>query len=144
MFPGLLFADDTSLVASEKEGLEKSLDVLVKWCEEWGVRINLGKSGIMHMRKKMVERCEVEYKMDGAVIPMVFSYKYFDCVVDEHVELKAMVEEKAVAGRRALSAWLNRCKAEAGDVGVASHFQVTEGFLGCTQQCRVVLKSGVA
>ena len=25
-----------SLVASDKEGLEKSLDVLVKWCEEWG------------------------------------------------------------------------------------------------------------
>jgi len=53
MVPGRLFAADTSLVASEKEGLEKSLDVLVKWCEEWGVRINLGKSGIMHMRKKM-------------------------------------------------------------------------------------------
>ena len=33
MIPGLLFADDTSLVASDKEGLEKSLDVLVKWCE---------------------------------------------------------------------------------------------------------------
>ena len=30
-----------------------------------------------------------------------------------------MVEEKAVAGRRALSAWLNRCKAEVGDVGVS-------------------------
>ena len=29
-----------------------------------------------------------------------------------------MVEEKAVAGRRALSAWLNRCKAEVGDVGI--------------------------
>ena len=34
MVPGLLFAGDTSLVASDKEGLEKSLDVLVKWCEE--------------------------------------------------------------------------------------------------------------
>ena len=29
MVPGLLFANDTSLVASDKEGLEKSLDVLV-------------------------------------------------------------------------------------------------------------------
>ena len=34
MVPGLLFTDDTSLVPSDKEGLEKSLDVLVKWCEE--------------------------------------------------------------------------------------------------------------
>ena len=118
MIPGLLFADDTSLVASDKEGLEKSLDVLVKWCEEWGVKINVGKSGTMHMRKKMVERCEVEYKVNGDVIPMVSSYKYLGCVIDEHLELKEMVEEKAAAGRRALSAWLNRCKAEVGDVGI--------------------------
>ena len=30
MVPGLLLADDMSLVASDEEGLEKSLDVLVK------------------------------------------------------------------------------------------------------------------
>ena len=29
--PGLLFADDTCLVASEALGLKKSLDVLVEW-----------------------------------------------------------------------------------------------------------------
>ena len=40
MVPGLLFADDISLVTSDKEGLQKSLDVLVKWCEMWGVKIN--------------------------------------------------------------------------------------------------------
>ena len=36
MVPGLLFANDTPLVASDKEGLEKSFDVVVKWCEEGG------------------------------------------------------------------------------------------------------------
>ena len=89
----------TSLVASVKEGLEESLDVLVKWCEDWGVKINVGKSGIMRMKKKMVERCEVEYKGDRAVVPMVSSYKYLVCVIDEQLELKEMVEEKAAAGR---------------------------------------------
>ena len=48
----------------------------------------------------------------------VCSYKYLGCLVDEHLELNEMVEEKAAAGRRALSAWLNRCKTEVGDVGV--------------------------
>ena len=45
---------------------------------------------------------------------------YIFCVIDEHLELKEMVEEKAAAGRRAPSAWLNRCKAEVGDVGVGN------------------------
>ena len=33
--------------------------------------------------------------------------KYLGCVIDEHLELKEMVEEKAAAGSRELSAWLN-------------------------------------
>ena len=45
-----------------------------------GVKINLGKSGIMHRRKKAVERCEVEYQVDREVIPMVSSYKYLACI----------------------------------------------------------------
>ena len=32
--PGLLFADDTCLMASDAAGLKKSLDVLVEWCKE--------------------------------------------------------------------------------------------------------------
>ena len=35
-----------------------------------GGKINVGKSGIMHMRKKTVERCEMEYNVDGEVIPI--------------------------------------------------------------------------
>ena len=116
MIPGVLVADDTSLIASDREGLKRSLDVLVKctWCEEWGVKINVGKSGIMHMRKKAMERCEMEYLVDGEVIPMVSSYKCLGCVVDEHLELKEIVEEKAAAGRKALGAWMHRCKTEVG------------------------------
>ena len=62
----------------------------------------------------------MEYQVNGEVIPMVSSYKYLGFVVDEHLKLKEMVEEKAAAGRRALGAWMNRCKAEVGDVGVGT------------------------
>ena len=31
--------------------------------------------------------------MDGEVIPMVSSYKYLGCVVDEHLKFKEMMEE---------------------------------------------------
>ena len=62
----------------------------------------------------------MEYLVDGEVIPMVSSYKYSGCTVNEHLELKEMVEEKAAAGRRALGAWMHRCKTEVGDVGVST------------------------
>ena len=34
--PGLVFTDDATLVASDEDGLRKSLDFLVTWCGEWG------------------------------------------------------------------------------------------------------------
>ena len=56
------------------------------------------------MHKKETERCEMAYEVDGEAIPMVSSYKYLGCVVDEHLVLTEMVEERAEAGRRALGA----------------------------------------
>ena len=34
--PGLMFADETVLVASDEDVLRNSLDSLVEWCVEWG------------------------------------------------------------------------------------------------------------
>ena len=39
-------------------------------------------------------------------------------MVDEHLELKNMVEERAVVGKKALGAWFHWCRSELGDVGV--------------------------
>ena len=100
IIPGLLFADDTALLAPDESGIKKSLEVLVEWCEEWGVKINVSKSGIMHVRQKRVARTDVQYVIDNEEIPMVEQYRYLGCVVDEHLELKNMVEERAVAGKK--------------------------------------------
>ena len=64
------------------------------------------------------QNCEVVYEVEGEEIPMVSSYKYLGCVVDEYLELTEMVGDKAESGRRALGACLQRCRAEIGDVGV--------------------------
>ena len=36
-----------------------------------------------------------------------YTGRYFGCVVDEHMELKIMVEERAVVGKKALGAWFH-------------------------------------
>ena len=64
IIPGLLFADDTALLALDESGIKKSLEVLVEWCKEWGVKINVSKSGVMHMRQKRVARTDVQYVID--------------------------------------------------------------------------------
>ena len=44
------------------------------------------------------------YVIDNIEIPVVSKYKYLGCVFDEHLELNDMVEEKAMAGKKALGA----------------------------------------
>ena len=106
------------MLAPDESGIKKTLEVLVEWCEGWGVKINVSKSGIMHVRQKRVARTDVQYVDDNEEIPKVEQYRYLGCVVDEHLELKNMVEVRAVAGKKALGAWFHHCRSELGDVGV--------------------------
>ena len=76
---------------------------------DWGIRINVAKCGIMHIRKKKVMRNEIRYMIDGEEIPIASCYKYLGCVVDEHLGLKEMVQDKVVAGKKALGAWFQWC-----------------------------------
>ena len=112
--PGLLFADDTGLLAHDEDSLRKSLNCLVEWCEEWGVGINVSKCGIMHMRKKGVVRSKMSYSIGGKDLPLVSNYKYLGCTVDEHLDLDDMVKDKGVDGKKALGAWFQRCNVEMG------------------------------
>ena len=93
------------MLAPDESGIKKSLDVLVEWCRNWGVKINVSNSGIMHERQKRVARTNVQYAIDNEEIPMVEQYRYLGGVVHEHLELKSMVEERALAGKKALGAW---------------------------------------
>ena len=93
------------------------------------LKINVDKCGIMHIHKKNVARCEVKYEVDGEVIPMVSLYKYLGCVVDEHMDLKEMVEDKAEAGRRAQGVCQLRCRSEIRDVAIGIFRKLMESLV---------------
>jgi hypothetical protein len=94
------------------------LEVLLDWYREWGVKINVAKSRIIHVQSKKAERCDLAYEVDGETIHMVSAYKYLGCIIDEHLNLREMVEDRANAGRRALGTCFHRCREEIGDMSV--------------------------
>ena len=55
--PGLPFAHDTALLTPNELEIKKSLNVLLEWCRDWGVKINVNNSVIMHVRQKRLSRC---------------------------------------------------------------------------------------
>ena len=46
---GLLFADDTTLMAKSKNNLQRYVSAFVRVCEERKLKINVGKSKVMKM-----------------------------------------------------------------------------------------------
>ena len=100
----LLFANGTSLLALDEAGIRNSLDILVQCCKDWRVEINVAKSAVMHIKKKSERRNEIWYMVNGKEIPMVSSYKYLGCVLDEHLEFKDMVHDKVMSGKKSVGA----------------------------------------
>ena len=120
---------DMVLLAEEEEMLRKELKILGEWCVEWAVKVNVGKCGIVHLRKRRVKRSEEEFRVNGERINVTAEYKCLGCVISEHLDGKWMLEERAGAGARALSAWLKRCIATVGVVKGESFTKLWEALV---------------
>ena len=57
----------------------------------------------MHIRND-VKRVTSIFSVSGERGKVVESYRYLGCIVNEHIDCREMVREKATAGRGALSA----------------------------------------
>ena len=82
---------------------------------------NTEKSGIMHLRKRTIERSNIRFAIGDREIPMVAEYKYLGCAIDEFLDLNSMVECRARMGRSALSMWIQRCRSCVGDLHIGTY-----------------------
>ena len=72
----------------------------------------------------------------------VYVYVYSVCVVDEHLDLKEMVQDKVVAGKKALGAWFRRCRVEVGDINIGTFKKLINRWW--SHPCCVELRFGSA
>ena len=56
MVTALLYANDPVLIAEDEKQVKRGFKVLEEWCREWGVEVNVEKSEVMHMRRRVVKR----------------------------------------------------------------------------------------
>ena len=74
----------------------------------------------------------MQYVIENDMIPIVSQYKYLGCVINEHLELNDMVQEEAMAGKKALGAWFSRCRVEVGDTGVGTFRKLMSSLMEST------------
>ena len=68
------YADDTAVISDSKEGLEKNLALVKAYCDQVGLRLNVNKSYVFHIRsdgKTFTVNDTSPYEVDGRQIPWV-------------------------------------------------------------------------
>jgi hypothetical protein len=73
--PCLLYADDLILLSESAEGLQKSMNRLQEYCDEWGLQVNLSKTKVLIFNTQGKKQ-NVPFHYDNHIIENVKDYKY--------------------------------------------------------------------
>ena len=100
----LVFADDQALLSGNREGLQKGLQDLEKYCGKWGLKINTTKTKIMIFRKggRVSKKDKWEYK--GEAIEIVPCFKYLGCKISSGGSFSETTTDLISSARRSLFA----------------------------------------
>ena len=104
----LLYADDLALKAGNERDIQAMLDIVHTWCRKWRIKINCGKSHLVHYRRPAVARSEVNFHIGPQCIETVAQYKYLGIILDEFLDFSVTSEVLAGAAGRALGAIVAR------------------------------------
>ena len=107
----LLYADDIVLLAPSAENLQGLINVVAEWCMKWGMNVNLGKTNIVHFRRKLRSRprSSIIFTFNGEEIQYASQYKYLGLLLNEHLDWNVSLEGIISKANRALALHLPGC-----------------------------------
>ena len=91
----LAFADDLVLLMNSVSELQSGIDSLNAACEEFGMKISIQKTKVMHIGK---ERKQVVCTLNNEVLEQVSEFKYLGTIFSEDGKLVKEFEERRKKG----------------------------------------------
>ena len=98
----LMYADDLVLLAETEDDLHLLIDILHQWCDEKKMKVNLGKTKVVHFRRTSTKKTKSLFKFGSENIEIVDSYTYLGILLTEHLDYNAMAAQVAKPASRAL------------------------------------------
>ena len=72
----LLYADDVILLSTSNSGSQHNIDMVHKFCNNWGLSINANKSRVMVFSKNGKVNSNMEFRIGQKILELVSVYKY--------------------------------------------------------------------
>ncbi len=75
----MFYADDLILLSQTKDGLQNSIDIVSKYCQDWSIAINARKSKVMLCNKRVSN--ENKFIVETEALEIVKKYNYLGIVI---------------------------------------------------------------
>ena len=96
----LLFADDVILISDSIVGLQRQLDTLNKYSNEWKLTVNMEKTKVVIFRKGGPKAAKERWLFDGQYVNVVDHYTYLGVLFSYTMNLNKSVNDLAFRGKR--------------------------------------------
>ena len=97
----LLWADDLFLNSLSPEGLQQLLDILFKYCKDWGLSPNPSKCNVVIFNQKKEDEGR-QFKLGKDVIEITSSYTYLGLELTKDGEVKQAADTLSKKGKKAI------------------------------------------
>jgi hypothetical protein len=98
---GLLFADNLSVGATTRIGLQRAINCVKDFYEEWGLKINVPKTMVFKKGRKLSR--DDKWWLDGKEIEIVKEIKYLGVMLDSRRKLNKDRKQVLIRGKISLS-----------------------------------------
>lgn len=95
--PGLLFADDAVVIASNPESLQNSLDIVSNWADMWEMKINASKCGVLRIGSKQ----SYDFKAQDQTLEILQKYIYLGYAFNEDWTANTNIKKNKMKVRNA-------------------------------------------
>ena len=92
------------------------IEHMYSWCFKWKLKLNIGKSNVIHFRPKRHPICQYKFKYGETPLIVVPKYKYLGIYLDQHLSFDDCTTVLSDAAGRALGGVINKFK-EMKDMG---------------------------
>jgi hypothetical protein len=106
----LLFADDLAIVGKSPDEIQKHLDRLLEYCNNWGLSVNIIKTKIMVFRKRGGLLPTEKWTYNGQHIEVVNDFNYLGTVFNYTGNYALNQEHLVGKALKALNVLLYKCK----------------------------------
>ena len=105
----LMYADDTVVLAESEDEMQKSLNTLHEYCEEWKLKINVTKTKIMIFSRGKIRNLP-DLMFGNSKIEVVFEYNYLGIIFNYNGNFTKAIKSLYDKGSKAMFSLLRKSR----------------------------------